>query len=670
MAVDADQIEEITRGVVGLYRAAEQAILQRVTRALGQGMDAPDWAARRMGALSTLRRAVERILGIVADAGAQGIREMLARAYRTGEAAATRSIPAQLLPRDPDAVRAASLVADLVPRAGVVENLATALVADVGERHSNVVRHVEDVYRQVIAEATAASVAGGITRREASQIAYQRLVDQGITSFVDRRGRRWRLTSYVEMAVRTVTQRAAVQGETDRLTRLGLPFVIVSNEVQECVRCRPFEGKVLRITPGPTGRLTVPHATTGAPVTIDVLTTLPLARAAGLQHPNCRHSIRVYLPGITKRPEKPTADPEGDKARQRQRYIERQIRRWKERQTAALDPAAKRAAAAKVRAWQAEMRDHLEANPTLKRLPYREAIGAGNLPPGARAAPATPTPAPPPPSPPLPQRRPVTEPPQRPEGLAGMLEADLESAAGREATRDALADVINGDYAGLTVEVQEVVRYPFFGPDADLPGLLTNIGIFNDADVLSGNEVGRCQRAFYRDSAGDLVAVHAFLQLAPAIRGKGFASEFNAQLERWYREQGIVRIELHADIDVGGYTWASHGYDFADEESADGVLGRLEFVIERYTDEVLALRERARAATGQAAADLVSAAAAIDAQLEQAHDIVERALNGRFGDDGYPSAYEISQCGRTAGANRWLGKDAMLGTDWQGVKWL
>jgi hypothetical protein len=188
------------------------------------------------------------------------------------------------------------------------------------------------------------------------------------------------MSSYVEMALRTVTQRAAIQGQTDRQVRLGLPFSVVSNEAQECERCRPYEGKVLRLDNGPTGRVEARNPATGNTVTIQVKATLDAARAAGFQHPNCRHSVRTYLPGVTRLPDRPTADPDGDAARQRQRAIERTIRRWKERETAALDPTAAATARARVRLWQSQMREHLAANPTLKRLPYREQIGAGNTP--------------------------------------------------------------------------------------------------------------------------------------------------------------------------------------------------------------------------------------------------------------------------------------------------
>ncbi|MGW4467481.1 phage minor capsid protein [Micromonospora sp. NPDC004704] len=380
MALTGDQIEAITRNTVDLYREAEQAILRTVTRYLAADMDVPDWAVTRLAAAAALRRSVEKTLALVAAEGADRIRDTLAEAYRTGQGLATTGIPAQLLPRDPDTVGAAS-AARVIPRVAAMESLAAALVADVGQRHSNVLRHVMDVFRSVIQAATGVSIAGGMTRRQASQHAYQRLVDQGVTSFTDVSGRQWRLSSYVEMAVRTVTQRAAVQGQTDRLTTLGVDLVVVSDSPRECPRCRPWEGQVLRIGAGPIGSVQVESAVAAGMVAVDIAGTVDQARAAGLQHPNCTHSLRAYLPGATKRPATPTPNPKGYEAKERQRAIERQIRRWKERETAALDPGAAATAKAKIKQWQASMRDHLAANPQLKRLPYREAIGAGNTPP-------------------------------------------------------------------------------------------------------------------------------------------------------------------------------------------------------------------------------------------------------------------------------------------------
>lgn len=377
MAVDVQDIVDVAARTVDAYREAELQILAIVAHHLEQGIDAPTWAQDRLNALVSLRRAAQAVMARLAT-GDPAILAAVARAARNGRGGAVLDLPGPL----GDAARAAQRE---VPQVAAIDSIAAALIRDVGEKRRNVLRHVEDVYRQTITAAVARSVAGGITRREASQAAWQGFVDRGVTSFTDVRGRVWRLSTYVEMAVRTVTMRAAVQGQTDRLIELGQHLVIVSDELGECPRCRPWEGKILRITPGPTGDVEVESAVADGMATVHIAGTHAEAMLAGLNHPNCGHTIRAYLPGATRQPTGPTEDPDNADAKVRQREIERAIRRHKEREVAGLTPEAKRAARIKVRQWQATMRQHLKDNPDLKRLPYREEIGGGNLPPGGKA---------------------------------------------------------------------------------------------------------------------------------------------------------------------------------------------------------------------------------------------------------------------------------------------
>lgn len=121
--------------------------------------------------------------------------------------------------------------------------------------------------------------------------------------------------------------------------------------------CRPWEGKILSLSGNDPKH-----------------PSLATAQAAGLHHANCRHALNVYVKGLTRRMTH-TADPEGDAARQEQRRLERGIRQWKRRSAVALDETAKRLADAKVREWQAALREHVKAN-NLKRLSYREQIGS------------------------------------------------------------------------------------------------------------------------------------------------------------------------------------------------------------------------------------------------------------------------------------------------------
>ena len=425
MAVDPARLDQITATVVQLYREAETALVRLIAKHLATWPDSdpPGWATQKLAATRDLRRAAEAIAAQLAADTGPALRDAVAAAYQAGTAAATTSL-AGFLPDD--LATAAAKAATVVTGWGGLEALANAVTADVGQKSQNILRDVEDAYRAVIAAATSRTLTGSATRRAASQSAWQGLVDRGITGFTDRSGRKWQLSSYVEMAVRTVTQRAAVQGETDRLTATGIGLVYVSNAVQECVLCRPFEGRILTIA-GPTGRVTVEHQLTGEPVTVNVTATLTEARTRGLFHPNCRHSVSAYLPGVTRLPARPTPDPEGDDARQRQRAIERQIRKWKTRKAGAVTPEERQGAGQKTRQWQAAMREHLRDNPQLKRLPYRESIGAGNIPTGGGNDSAGAIwPPPPPPIAPLVPPVPPPPPPPKPgdAALAKLLDVD------------------------------------------------------------------------------------------------------------------------------------------------------------------------------------------------------------------------------------------------------
>ncbi|WP_240488179.1 phage minor capsid protein, partial [Halomonas sp. ALS9] len=90
---------------------------------------------------------------------------------------------------------------------------------------------------------------------------------------------------------------------------------------------------------GPTGARTVEaeHPVEhGRMVTVRVAGSLDEARTRGLQHPNCRHAVSMYSPGLTQT-EQATSDPDGYAAGQRQRQIDRTIRKWKRREAAARD---------------------------------------------------------------------------------------------------------------------------------------------------------------------------------------------------------------------------------------------------------------------------------------------------------------------------------------------
>ncbi|MFH8403744.1 phage minor capsid protein [Streptomyces sp. NPDC018019] len=381
MPVSPDQVEYLAAVTADLYADVERRLLELCARQLAAGLDAPGWAVAKLAAVSPLRRAADVLLGALAGTVDTEVRHAVAEAYTAGRASALEELDA--LPEEE-----LRTVAERTPHARAVDRLAAETIDTVTSTHRGILRAVEDGYRQVVAEVTAAPLLGTETRRQATQQAMQRFADRGISSFRDRAGRRWSLTAYAEMAVRTSVARAATEAHMTTLADAGVDLVIVSNSPRECPLCRPWERRILSIG-GPDGARTVEveHALDdGRMIRVDVAGSLDEARRAGLQHPNCRHSVSSYTPGLT-RVEAPEPDPSGYEAGQRQREIERHIRKYKNRVAGATTPEAKAQAEAKVRQWQGAMRLHLAAHPKLRRLRHREQPGASNLPTKTTAAP-------------------------------------------------------------------------------------------------------------------------------------------------------------------------------------------------------------------------------------------------------------------------------------------
>ena len=395
---DNSLAEDLARTLVDLYTDLQTRLAAGLAQRLAAGMDHPDWASNKLAAAGQVRRRaqtlIERLDGPMGEQVAQTVilawmrggheaLEELARVQSThGDwlRLAELSDPGPGL-REMIARRRGSLLARIgdvrtaIPGAAAINRLVFSLVSQLRGTHLRILRWQLDAYREVIARAAAPDVLAGVaTRRRAAQVAWEQFLSRGITGFVDRAGRRWELASYVEMATRSTVAQSLVEGHLDRLAAAGLDLVIVSNSPQECSRCRPWEGKVLART-GPSGRRTMdaPSAVSSKTVKVEVAGSVDEAISAGLMHPNCTHRLNAYLPGATRIPTG-TANPEGDAARQQLRALERQVRRAKLQAAGAIDADAKKAANAKVRDLQAQIREHV-AETGLVRQPAREQIG-------------------------------------------------------------------------------------------------------------------------------------------------------------------------------------------------------------------------------------------------------------------------------------------------------
>lgn len=239
---------------------------------------------------------------------------------------------------------------------------------DLKKAESSLLRQADDVYRQTIFKTHMYLQSGATTLNQAVDMATKDFLEKGFNCVVYKNGARVNITSYAEMALRTASQRATFMGEGKKRDEWNIHLVVVSAHANTCKLCLPWQGKVL-----------IDDVYSNGSKVDGEYPLLSEAMNLGLHHPNCRHSLATYFPGITKLPE--AVDNEkalkNYEAEQKQRHMERQIRRWKKFEVGSVDAENLKKASSKVKEWQSKIKQHLKDNPQLRRDYEREKPGPG-----------------------------------------------------------------------------------------------------------------------------------------------------------------------------------------------------------------------------------------------------------------------------------------------------
>ncbi|GAA1051395.1 phage minor capsid protein [Arthrobacter russicus] len=357
-------VDSLALAVVVVYQGAETELIVGSGRLIAQTIRSPDEAPYLLGRLQTLASSIrDRVRGAVLDLATQVVDE----ASRNGNLTAMREIR-QLagtgttlgpgwLPHD---VNSARLMA---------EDLARRLDAAA----LRMTRFADDAYRAATTSAALAQILDKATPAEAQAQAWRELSAKGVTGFTDKAGREWNLSSYVEMATRTATQKAFNASHKDRLTQAGIVYFTISTTGRPCPLCAPWEGRVL----ADAGK----GVATEDGFTFEIAATVEEATATGLFHPNCKHTLSAFLPGSTvlRKNTWTKADEDQYKATQKLRAIERQIRTDRLVYASAVTDLEKARARRSLREHVALAKAYADQNNLLYRA-RRTSIDLGNRP--------------------------------------------------------------------------------------------------------------------------------------------------------------------------------------------------------------------------------------------------------------------------------------------------
>ncbi len=212
-----------------------------------------------------------------------------------------------------------------------LDALINATTNDMEKAEVAVLRMADDQYRRVIYNAQVYANTGAGTYEKAVDMATKDFLSAGLNCIEYKNGARHTLADYADMAIRTASKRAYLQGEGEKRQEWGIHTVIVNKRGNPCPKCLPFCGKVL-----------IDDVWSGGSRKDGSYPLVSKAISYGLYHPRCKDSHTTYFPGISTADDtwtKEELEQIGLKNQQeaRQQYAKRQEKKYKRMAECSLD---------------------------------------------------------------------------------------------------------------------------------------------------------------------------------------------------------------------------------------------------------------------------------------------------------------------------------------------
>lgn len=204
-----------------------------------------------------------------------------------------------------------------------LDALIKVTVDDMERAETAVLRKANDQYRKVIYNAQVYANTGAGTYEKAVDMATKDMLSAGLNCVEYANGARHTLSDYADMAIRTASKRAYLQGEGQKRREWGLHLVIINKRGNPCPKCLPFVGKVL-----------IDDVWSGGSKADGDYLLMSSAISAGLYHPRCKDGHTTYFPGISTPPDDKFSKrelvevEEQSKREAKQQYVERQSEKY------------------------------------------------------------------------------------------------------------------------------------------------------------------------------------------------------------------------------------------------------------------------------------------------------------------------------------------------------
>ena len=352
---EADK-EEIAEGLKIIYGSARERMLKNVANRFSKGITQHGWAERKANEVLSAHAQLERDLDRARNEREKLLGNVMDRAYVSGSQKFyrdMRSVLGETAHISPNSIKTGYILADLNNSLNASER--------------RILRQFDDKYADIIGAVSSEMATGVMNTRQAVGEALTAFADNGITGFIDRSGRHWTLENYAEMAVLTAIERSTISGYVDTMQKYDYDLAVIDGHAGSCPICEAWENVIVSVSGNDPN-----------------YPSLGDAENDGCFHPRCLHGITTYYPdishapagGFLDRPRERAEETPQYTARSRQRYMERMIRKYKDRAIVAQTPLQKKQAVNKVHEWENAL-DELIASQTEDNYMYRNTYREG-----------------------------------------------------------------------------------------------------------------------------------------------------------------------------------------------------------------------------------------------------------------------------------------------------
>lgn len=335
--------EAVAESLKLIYEQGRTRMLKNVASRMARGITQYGWAERKAGEVLDAHQQLAKILDDCAKGRQKLLGNVIADAYATGNVkfhSDMRSILGNVAHISPNALKAGYILSDLNDALQAAER--------------RILRQFDDRYADIIGYVSSQMATGTMNTRQAVGEALQKFADEGITGFVDRGGHHWTLENYSEMAVLTAIERSTVAGYVDTMQGYGYDLAIIDGHIGACPICEAWESVIVSVS-GDNPKYP----------------SLDEAESAGCFHPRCMHGISCYHEDVSHAPAdgfrsepRPMRQPSVSyTARSKMRYMERMIRKYKDRALVAYLPSQRAQALHKVKEWEDALDDLIASQP-------------------------------------------------------------------------------------------------------------------------------------------------------------------------------------------------------------------------------------------------------------------------------------------------------------------